>query len=40
MEDSRKIKMVRCLVLLAAARENAIVLSDSNKDFIRNVLEK
>ena len=40
MEDSRKMKMVRCLALLAAARENVIVLSDSDKDYIKDVLQK
>lgn len=40
MEDSRKMKMMRCLILLAAARENVIILTDSDKDFIRAVLQK
>ena len=40
MEDSRKMKMMRCLVLLAAARENVIILTDSDKNYIKDVLEK
>ena len=32
--------MMRCLVLLAAARENVIILTDSDKNYIKDVLEK
>lgn len=38
MEDSRKMKILKCLALLAAARENVIVLKDDEKAYIVEVL--
>lgn len=38
MEDSRKMDILKCLALMAAAREGVITLKDSDKTYIKEVL--
>ena len=40
VEDSRKMKMMRCLLLLSAAREGVITLTNDDKDYIKEILNR